>query len=75
VEANHIAAAVRLKDWPGRQSLIGEPSAVRSSSGPYKFATFASHLCKALVSTDIPLFKTNNPKVTNFLPEYTQTCP
>jgi hypothetical protein len=53
----NIAAAVRLKDGPGRQSLIGEPYAARSSSGLYKFATFASDVHKALVSTDIPPFK------------------
>jgi hypothetical protein len=56
---NHItaaAAAVRLKDGPGRQSLIGELSAARSSSGLYKFVTFASDLYKALLSTDNTTF-------------------
>jgi hypothetical protein len=67
--SQHIAAIVGLKDWPGRKSVVGELSATISS----KFATFATDLCKAFVSTDIPLFKINNPEVKNFLLAYTQT--
>jgi hypothetical protein len=71
----HIAAIARFKqkDRPGRQSLIGEFSATSSSSGPSKFSTFATDLCKAFVSPDMPLFKINNPEVRNFLLKYTQT--
>jgi hypothetical protein len=32
-------------------------------------------LCKAFVSTDIPLFKINNPEVRNYLMKYTETDP
>jgi hypothetical protein len=73
----HIAVIVRLKqkDRPGRQSLNGESSVTSSSSGPSKFATFATDLCKASVPADIPLFKINNPEVRNFLLKYTQTDP
>jgi hypothetical protein len=75
--SNHIAVIVRLKqkDRPGRQSLIGESSTTSSSSGPSKFATFATDLCKAFVSADLPLFKVNNHEVRNFLLKYTQTDP
>jgi hypothetical protein len=50
----HTAAIARLKqkDRPGKQSLIGESSAT-SFSGPSKFATFATDLCKASVSAII----------------------
>jgi hypothetical protein len=64
---------LKQKDRPGRQSLIGESSATSSSSGPSKFATFVTDLCKTFVSADIPLFKINNSKVRNFLLKYTQT--
>jgi hypothetical protein len=72
----HTAAIARLKqkDRPGKHSLIGESSAT-SFSGPSKFATFATDLCKASVSADIPLSKINNPEVRNFLLKYTQTNP
>jgi hypothetical protein len=75
--SRHIATIAQLKqkDGPGRQSLIGESSATSSSSGPSKFATFATDLCKAFVSADIPLFKINNPEVRNFLLKYTKTDP
>jgi hypothetical protein len=75
--SKHIAATARLKqkDWPDRQSLIGESSATSSSSGPSKFATFATDLCKAFVSANITHFKINNPEVRNFLLKYTQTDP
>jgi hypothetical protein len=41
--SKHMAAIAQLKqkDWPGRQSLIGESSAT-SSSGPSKFVTFVT---------------------------------
>jgi hypothetical protein len=70
----HTAAIARLKqkDRPDRQSLIGESSATSSFSGPSRSVTFATDLCKAYVSADIPLFKINNPKHRNFLPKYTQ---
>jgi hypothetical protein len=57
--SKHIATIARLKqkDRPGRQSLSGESSATSSSSGPSKFATFATDLCKSFVSADIPLLK------------------
>jgi hypothetical protein len=69
--SKHVAAIARLKqkDGPGKQSLIGESSAPISSS---KFATFATDLCKAFVSADMPLFKRNNPEVGNFRLKYTQ---
>jgi hypothetical protein len=72
--SKHVAAIARLKqkDGPGKQSLIGESSAPISSSCPSKFATFATDLCKAFVSADMPLFKRNNPEVGNFLLKYTQ---
>jgi hypothetical protein len=72
--SKHTAAIARLKqkDRPGRQSLIGESSATSSSSGPSRFVTFATDLCKEYVSADIPLFKINNPEDRNFLPKYTQ---
>jgi hypothetical protein len=60
---------------PGKQSLIGKSSTTSSSSGPSKFATFVTDLCKVFVSTDIPLFKKNSPEVRNFLLKYTQTDP
>jgi hypothetical protein len=77
IGSTHIAfiAQLKQKDRPGRQSLNGESSVTSSSSGPSKFATFATDLCKASVPTDIPLFKINNPKVRNFLLKYTQTDP
>jgi hypothetical protein len=73
----YIAAIVRLKlkDRPGKQSLIGESSATSSSSGPFKFATSATDLCKAFQSADIPLFKINNREVRNLLQKYTGTDP
>jgi hypothetical protein len=40
--SNHIAAVVGLKDRPGMQSLIGESSAICSSSGSSKFVAFAT---------------------------------
>jgi hypothetical protein len=43
-----IAAVACLKGWPDRQSLIGESSATSFSSGPSKFATFATDLCKSI---------------------------
>jgi hypothetical protein len=50
--SKHTAAIVCLKDVPGMQSLISKLSAT-SSSGPSKFATFATDLCKAFVSAQI----------------------
>jgi hypothetical protein len=40
----YIAATdrLKLKDRPGKQSLIGRSSATSSSSGPFKFATSAT---------------------------------
>jgi hypothetical protein len=74
--SKHIAAIARLKqkDRPGKQYVIGESSAT-SSSGPSKFATFATDLCKAFVSADIPLFKINNREVRNFLLKHTLADP
>jgi hypothetical protein len=63
----HTTAVARLKDRPGRHFLIDESSAASSSSGPSKFDTFASDLCKAFVSADVPLFSINNTEVRNFL--------
>jgi AraC-like DNA-binding protein len=44
----HIAATVGLKDQSYRQFLISESSAT-SSSGPSKFSTSATDLCKDFV--------------------------
>jgi hypothetical protein len=49
--------------------------ATSSSSGPSKFATSATDLCKAFVSAGTQLFEINNPEVWNFFPKYTQTDP
>jgi hypothetical protein len=75
--SKHTAAIARLKqkDRPGKQSLIGESSAISSSSEPSKFSTSATDLLKAFVSADMPLFKINNPAVRNFLLKYTQRDP
>jgi hypothetical protein len=56
-------ARFKQKDRPGWQSLIGESSATSSSSGPSKFAAFATDLCKAFVSAGIPLLKEIIPKL------------
>jgi hypothetical protein len=50
--SKHTAAVVDLIDRPGRQFVLGESSATSSFSRPSKFAT---DLCKAFVSADIPL--------------------
>jgi hypothetical protein len=73
--SKHMAAIAQLKqkDWPGRQSLIGESSAKSSSSGPSKFVTFVTSV--QTFASDIPLFKKNNAQVKNFLLKYTQTDP
>jgi hypothetical protein len=73
--SKHTATTVHLKDWPGRQSLIGETSATSSSSGPSKFATFVTDLCKTFVSAYIPHFKINNPEFRNCLVKYAETVP
>jgi hypothetical protein len=44
-----LAIPVCLKDQPGKHSLIGESSATSSFSGPSKFATFVTDLCKAFL--------------------------
>jgi hypothetical protein len=73
--SKHTVVTVCLRDWPGRQSVIGEISATSSSSGPSEFATFEVDLCKALMSTDIQLLTANHPEVRNLLLQQTLTEP
>jgi hypothetical protein len=67
----HIFSVVSLKDWPGRQSLIGEYFAT-TSSGFSQFATFVTYLNEASSFTDLTLFKLNICDVTKFLLKDTQ---
>jgi hypothetical protein len=56
--SKHAASVVRLKYRPGRPSVvIGQSFAYVFFSGPSKFFTIATDLCKACVSADVLLFK------------------
>lgn len=72
IGSKHIAADVRVKDRPCRQSLLAS-SATTFSSEPSEFSTYAKDVCKAFVFSDIPLFEINNFEVRNLLLKYTQT--
>jgi hypothetical protein len=72
--SKHISSVVSLKDWPGRQSLIGESFAT-TSSGFSKFATFVTYLSEASSFTDLPLLKLNIYDVRKFLLKDTQMNP
>jgi hypothetical protein len=51
-----IATVVVLEDRPCRQSLTGESSAA-NSSGPSKFVTLVTDLCKTFLYADLRLFE------------------